>query len=122
MTIRSFVAAVVAASGVSATMVGTNIGGWMVLEPWITPSFFYRFLGKTKSEGVGVDCYTVCEALGPVWGNKVMRSHWENWLTEDIIRELKLREVEIVRIPIGDWTTEPYGPYIGCMDGAKDYI
>lgn len=30
-------------------IVGTNIGGWMVLEPWITPSLFYRFLGKTKS-------------------------------------------------------------------------
>ena len=35
-------------------MVGANIGGWMVLEPWITPSLFYRFLGKTKSEGVGM--------------------------------------------------------------------
>ena len=36
-------------------MVGTNIGGWMVLEPWITPSMFYRFLGKTHEEGVGMD-------------------------------------------------------------------
>jgi aryl-phospho-beta-D-glucosidase BglC (GH1 family) len=25
---------------------GTNLGGWMVLEPWITPSLFYRFLDK----------------------------------------------------------------------------
>jgi len=36
-------------------MVGANIGGWMVLEPWITPSFFYRFLGKTRKDGVGRD-------------------------------------------------------------------
>jgi len=27
---------------------GVNLGGWMVLEPWITPSLFYRFLGKGK--------------------------------------------------------------------------
>jgi len=27
-------------------MTGTNAGGWMVLEPWITPSLFYRFLDK----------------------------------------------------------------------------
>jgi glucan 1,3-beta-glucosidase len=29
------------------TITGVNLGGWMVLEPWITPSLFYRFLGKT---------------------------------------------------------------------------
>lgn len=51
---------------------GTNIGGWMVLEPWITPSLFYRFLGKTRSDGIGVDSYTFCEALGPEKGNEVM--------------------------------------------------
>ena len=45
-------------------MIGTNIGGWMVLEPWITPSLFYRFLGKTHSEGVAIDSYTMCETLG----------------------------------------------------------
>ena len=25
---------------------GVNIGSWMVLEPWITPSMFFQFLGK----------------------------------------------------------------------------
>merc|ERR1711934_1181802 len=73
-------------------MIGTNIGGWMVLEPWITPSLFYRFLGKTHSEGVGKDSYTVCEALGPEEGNKLMRAHWKSWLTEDIIKGLKDRK------------------------------
>lgn len=27
-----------------------------------------------------------------------------------------------MRLPIGDWTMNPYGPYVGCMDGAKDMI
>jgi len=110
------------ATQVASTMVGTNIGGWMVLEPWITPSFFYRFLGKTHSEGVGADSYTVCEALGPDEGNKVMRSHWDNWLTRHHIKALADRHVEVVRIPIGDWTLMPYGPYVGCMDGAAEHI
>ena len=26
-------------------MRGTSLGGWLVLEPWITPSLFYQFLG-----------------------------------------------------------------------------
>jgi glucan 1,3-beta-glucosidase len=103
-------------------MTGVNIGGWMVLEPWITPSLFYRWLGKTKSEGIAVDSWTFCEQLGPVEGNKVMRAHWDAWLTEEHIQKLAERDVEIVRLPIGDWTTTAYGPYIGCMDGAREKI
>lgn len=94
----------------------------MVLEPWITPSLFYRFLGKTKSDGIGVDSYTFCEALGPDKGNEVMREHWDTWYTEEHIKNLSDRGVEMVRLPIGDWSMEPYGPYVGCMDGSADKI
>lgn len=109
-------------STVSTAKVGTNIGGWQVLEPWITPSLFYRFLGKTQAEGVGMDAWTLCESLGPVEGNKLMRAHWDAWITEDHIKGLADRGVEIVRLPIGDWTLRQYGPYTGCMDGAEDKI
>lgn len=30
--------------------------------------------------------------------------------------------MEWVRLPIGDWTLKPYGPYKGCMDGAEEKI
>jgi glucan 1,3-beta-glucosidase len=106
----------------SKAMIGTNIGGWLVLEPWITPSLFYRFLDKKKSEGVGMDSYTLCEALGPVEGNRVMHAHWDTWVTEDHIKQLAEREVELVRLPIGDWTLRSYEPYTGCMDGAEDRV
>ena len=66
-------------------MTGTNIGGWLVLEPWITPSLFYRFLGNTKSDGVGMDTWTFCEALGPEQGKKVLQAHYDAWLTEEHI-------------------------------------
>lgn len=103
-------------------MIGTNLGGWLVLEPWITPSLFYRFLGKTKSEGVAMDSHTFCEVLGPLEGNRVLRAHWEAWVTEDHIKQLADREVEAVRLPVGDWTLRPYGPYIGCMDGSEERV
>ena len=102
-------------------IVGTNIGGWMVLEPWITPSLFYRFLGKNSTQAA-LDSYTLCQVLGPDEGNKVMREHWETWYTEEHIRMLAERGVEMVRLPVGDWTLDPYGPYVGCMDGAADAI
>ena len=43
-------------------MTGVNAGGWMVLEPWITPSLFYRFLGGTDGT-TAFDTYTFCEVL-----------------------------------------------------------
>ena len=121
---RTFVlalSAVLAATSHGKAMTGSNIGGWMVLEPWITPSLFYRFLGKKHSDGIGMDCWTFCEALGDK-ANDVMRAHWDEWLKEEHIKELADKGVEIVRIPIGDWTLKPYGPYSGCMDGAADKI
>jgi len=36
--------------------------------------------------------------------------------------DLKKKGVEILRVPIGDWTFDPYGPYIGCTDGAYDKL
>ena len=85
-------------------MIGTNLGGWMVLEPWITPSLFYRFLDKTHSDGVGIATHSFCEALGPTEGNAVLKEHWDTWITEDTFKEMAQREVEIIRLPIGDWT------------------
>lgn len=120
---KSFVSgALLAAVAASRAMVGTNAGGWQVLEPWITPSLFYRFLGKTHTEGVGMDSWSVCESLGPEAGNQLMRDHWDSWITEDLIADLASKEVEIIRLPIGDWTLKPYGPYVGCMDGAEEKI
>lgn len=93
-----------------------------MLEPWITPSLFYRFLGKTHSEGVGIDQYSFCEALGPDEGNAVLRAHWDSWVTEEHVKELSEKGVEVARLPIGDWTLKPYGPYVGCTEGADDKI
>ncbi len=69
-----------------------------------------------------MDQWSFCEALGPEEGNRVLQSHWENWITEDIIAGLAAREVEIARLPIGDWTLKQYGPYVGCTDGADEWV
>ena len=113
----------VSAAGGKPAGIGANIGGWLVLEPWITPTLFYRFLGLNNNESpVGLDSYTFCEALGPEEGNKVMRAHWDSWYTEEHIKNLSMRAVDMVRLPVGDWTLDPYGPYVGCMDGSEEKI
>jgi len=69
-----------------------------------------------------MDSWTFCEALGAKEANKVLRAHWDAWLKEEHFKQLADRGVELVRIPIGDWTLKPYGPYVDCMDGAKEKI
>ena len=55
--------AAVAAVGAKQAATGTNAGGWLVLEPWITPSLFYRFLGKDEDH-TAMDSWTLCERTG----------------------------------------------------------
>jgi len=89
---------------------------WLVLEPWITPSLFYQFLGAPERykdetpQHVGMDTYTFCEALGPLEGNKQLRRHWSTWVTEQDIRELYMANIDSLRVPVGDWMWRPYGP------------
>eukprot|EP00980_Cylindrotheca_fusiformis_P021896 scaffold8740_cov113-Cylindrotheca_fusiformis.AAC.4 len=101
---------------------GVSLGGWMVLEPWITPSMFYQFLGKGEGE-VAFDTYTFCEVLGTEEANKQLRRHWDSWVTKEIIQELaNSGAVNSLRLPIGDYMYKPYGPYAGCFEGALEKV
>jgi glucan 1,3-beta-glucosidase len=102
---------------------GVNLGGWMVLEPWITPSLFYQFLGKGEG-ATAFDMYTFCQVLGSVEANAQLKRHWDAWVTEDIIRTLKESgAVNSLRLPVGDFMYVPYGPYAdGCVDGALERV
>ncbi len=49
--------------------------------------------------------------------------HWDTWVTESIIVKLaQSGAVNSLRLPVGDWMYKPYGPYVGCTDGALDYV
>lgn len=107
---------------------GTALGGFLVLEPWITPSLFYQFLGASEKWGdeaparIGLDSFSFCVALGKEEANRQLRRHWKSWVTEEQIASLSSLGVETIRIPVGDWMYVPYEPYIGCMDGAIDEL
>lgn len=107
---------------------GTNLGGWLVLEPWITPSLFYQFLGSDVIWGAaaalhtGLDTFTFCQVLGPSEGNKQLRRHWKAWVREEDIAAIAATGATHLRIPVGDWMYTPYGPYVGCTDGAVEEL
>ncbi|KAF9920622.1 hypothetical protein FBU30_009528 [Linnemannia zychae] len=88
---------------------GVNLGGWLVLEPFITPSLFDPYI----KDGV-IDEWTLCEHLGPDEAKVLLENHYASWETEDTFVQLKKLGLNHVRIPIGFWAMgnlvqgEPY--------------
>ena len=92
---------------------GVNIGGWLVLEPWITPSIFQQFGGSV------VDEYTLCQQAGNA--EAILQAHWSSWATVADFQKIAAAGFNTVRIPIGYWAFQKYegDPYIM---GAQMYL
>ena len=56
---------------------GANIGGWLVLEPWITPGVF----SATGNDAV-VDEWTFCQMQERSVAQGALQGHWETFYTE----------------------------------------
>ncbi|CAN9082488.1 glycoside hydrolase [Alternaria alternata] len=96
---------------------GVNIGGWLVLEPFITPSIFEQ---HSSADWPVHDEWTLCEKLGQSSCADVLKPHWDNFVSWDDFRKIKDAGFNIVRIPVGYWSyVEPWGPYTG---GAAQYL
>ncbi|KAI4144357.1 MAG: hypothetical protein L6R39_004213 [Caloplaca ligustica] len=89
---------------------GVNLGGWFVLEPWITPSIFQEW---ATSQTV-VDEYTYTQTLGKSEAQSRLSSHWNSWITQDDFNAIAQAGLNHVRIPIGYWAVAPLDgdPYV----------
>ncbi|KAF8634880.1 hypothetical protein AX15_000634 [Amanita polypyramis BW_CC] len=56
---------------------GVNLGGWLVLEPWITPSIFDN-TGDTRI----VDEWTFGLYQDSTTALNTLKNHWNTWITE----------------------------------------
>ncbi|KAJ9636362.1 hypothetical protein H2199_008037 [Coniosporium tulheliwenetii] len=96
---------------------GVNLGGWLVLEPWITPSMFEQW-----SDGNSVkDEYTLTQTLGKDEARNRLQRHWASWITEDDMYQIARAGMNHVRIPVGYWSVIPRDgdPYV---QGAYDWL
>ncbi|KAK7032151.1 hypothetical protein VNI00_013325 [Paramarasmius palmivorus] len=87
---------------------GVNLGGWLVLEPWITPSLFEQ----TGNNDI-VDEWTFGQLQDRGRAEATLRQHWDTWITEQDFEDIKNAGLNHVRIPIGYWAFdvgngEPY--------------
>ncbi|KAG1757219.1 glycoside hydrolase family 5 protein [Suillus lakei] len=87
---------------------GVNLGGWLVLEPWITPSIFEN----TGNDDI-VDEWTFGEYQDYDTAKAVLQDHWNSWITEDDFAAIAAAGLNHVRLPVGYWafavgSGEPY--------------
>lgn len=87
---------------------GVNLGGWFVLEPWITPSLF----AAVNDDSV-VDEWTLTAKLGKS-AQSTMQKHWDEWITEADFKAIAKAGLNHVRIPVGYWAVSPEkgDPYV----------
>ncbi|ESK94612.1 glycoside hydrolase family 5 protein [Moniliophthora roreri MCA 2997] len=78
---------------------GVNLGGWFVLEPWITPSIF-----ENTNDDTIVDEYTLGLKRNNDETKKMLEDHWNTWITEDDFRQIAEAGLNHVRIPFGYWS------------------
>ncbi|KAG5933514.1 hypothetical protein E4U60_004428 [Claviceps pazoutovae] len=87
---------------------GVNLGGWLSLEPFITPSLF----DFDSRLGI-VDEYTLCKHLGRTAAD-TLEKHYATFVNEDTFKDMAAAGLDHVRIPYSYWAVEVYDgdPYI----------
>ncbi|KAF2858660.1 glycoside hydrolase family 5 protein, partial [Piedraia hortae CBS 480.64] len=85
---------------------GVNLGGWLVTEPWMTPSLFRAT--STQDE------WHLCSALGKDKCYALLQDHWSTFYTRDDFVQIKKAGLNSVRIPLGYWAVDllSYEPYV----------
>jgi glucan 1,3-beta-glucosidase len=98
-----------------ARLRGVNLGGWLVLEKWMTPSLF---------AGLGAADETAwCVELGPEAAAQRLRAHWRGFITRADFAWLASVGVDALRIPLGHWIFgPPYPRHARYGDRAHPYV
>lgn len=88
---------------------GVNLGGWLVLEKWMTPALF---------EGLAAtDETTWCVELGPAAAPR-LQAHRDSFITRDDFAWLAAHGINAVRLPVGHWVLGPPVPWHAKYGGA----
>jgi glucan 1,3-beta-glucosidase len=100
---------------------GINLGGWLVTEPFISPSLYEQASVGGNEAGTPVDEYSLCRSLGQTVAYERLKKHWDTWVTEADIAQIKAFGFNAVRLPIGYWAFArlPTDPYVF---GQEEYL
>ena len=86
-----------------ARLRGVNLGGWLVLEKWITPSLFAGLKATDET--------SYCVELGQAEATRRLHRHWQTFITRDDFAWLQQAGINAVRLPVGHWLFGPDYPF-----------
>jgi glucan 1,3-beta-glucosidase len=88
---------------------GVNLGGWLSLEPFITPSLF----NYDSSLGI-IDEWTLVSHLGTAKAKSTLEKHYATFVSEQTFADIAAAGLDHVRIPYSYWAVVTYDgdPYV----------
>ena len=91
---------------------GINLGGWLNLEPFVTPSMF----NYPASQNI-VDEYTLTKMLGSAKAASMLEQHYSTWINWTEMVAVRDAGFDHVRIPYSYWAVTTYGddPYVAMI-------
>ncbi|KAF1828478.1 glycoside hydrolase [Decorospora gaudefroyi] len=96
---------------------GVNVGGWLNLEPFITPSFFSQYGSKDNI----IDEWTLMNKLGSAKTN-TMEKHYSSFITKRTFAEIRAAGMDHVRFPFGYWIVQTYDDDVYVPQVAWRYL
>lgn len=84
---------------------GVNLGGWLVLERWITPSLF-----------TSTDAKDEYSFMASPEARTKLRKHQQTFITEQDFKWLAEQSVQAVRLPVGHWVFGDEAPYASSIN------
>jgi aryl-phospho-beta-D-glucosidase BglC (GH1 family) len=87
---------------------GVNLGGWLVLEKWMTPNLFEG----THSD----DEYYLAQDLPENEYRQCMNTHRAEFITEGDFLRIASEGLNLVRIPVPYFIFGDREPFIGCIE------
>ncbi|KAF8749266.1 glycosyl hydrolase 5 (cellulase A) family [Rhizoctonia solani] len=89
---------------------GTNLGSWLLVEPWMLPNEWVNKMGGDSCESDCSSCayseFDLVKKIGQERADKVFDEHWATWFTEKDADIIKNAGLNMIRIPLGYWIVE----------------
>lgn len=92
---------------------GVNLGGWLVLEKWITPSLFEGM----KAE----DEHSWCLEVGRGKKGK-LKAHRDTFITEDDFKRISSLGLNAVRLPVSHGIFGHYKPFVESVEYVENAL
>jgi glucan 1,3-beta-glucosidase len=98
---------------------GVNLGGWFVLEPFITPAFYQKYNGSVDEWSLSV---MMANDTSPGGGLDQIEQHYATFMDETDIARIAGAGLNWVRVPIPFWAIDVWNDEPFLAKKAWPYI